>query len=138
MRSVAQRLPGVADHVERVQNSSVNTVVLRAAALLVCRKAFDAVYGFDQRSFLHGENMDLSKCGAEAGWRVVVTPGGPSVALASREGRRGIRKSSSGAAIDVRCAVVPEQASVIAVSVAVVRAARRVRVSCHAWGRRGW
>ncbi len=74
VRSLARRLPGVADHVERVPDGPADTAALGATALLVRRAAFDEVGGFDQRFFLYGEDTDLSKRWTEAGWRLVALP----------------------------------------------------------------
>ena len=74
VRWVARRLPGVADHVERVPDGPADTAALGATALLVRREAFDAVGGFDGRYFLYGEDMDLSKRLTGAGWRLVALP----------------------------------------------------------------
>ncbi len=74
VRSLARRLPTVADHVERVPDGAAVTSALGATALLIRRRAFEEVGGFDERFFLYGEDMDLSKRFSEAGWRLIALP----------------------------------------------------------------
>lgn len=74
VQALVRRLPGLADHVERVPDGPVDTDALGATALLVRREAFEAVGGFDERFFLYGEDMDLSKRWTETGWRLVALP----------------------------------------------------------------
>jgi len=139
VRSVVRRLPGFADHVERVPDGPVDTAALGATALLVRREAFDAIGGFDTRFFLYGEDTDLSKRWTEAGWRLVALPlpwavhhaGGSSGSSWEREVQwwRG--------AMTFAATWYPERAWAMAVGAAMVRAvtlgARRPSRAGVAW-----
>lgn len=48
--------------------------VVTGCLLLMPRAVFDEVGGFDERYFLYGEDIDLSRRVAEAGHRVMITP----------------------------------------------------------------
>ena len=74
VQALARRVAGLADHVERVPIGPVATEALAATALLVRRRAFEEVGGFDQRFFLYGEDMDLSRRFREAGWTLLALP----------------------------------------------------------------
>lgn len=74
VRAVVRRMPGFADHVERVPRGPTETSALGATALVVRRSAFDAVGGFDERYFLYGEDMDLCRRLRDAGWTLVALP----------------------------------------------------------------
>ena len=74
VRRIARHVPIVADHAERTPSSPTDVESLGAAALLVRRKAFDAVGGFDEGFFLYGEDLDLCRRLREAGWRLVALP----------------------------------------------------------------
>lgn len=71
---VFRRAPIVADHVVRTPEEPTEVESLGATALLVRRKAFDAVGGFDEGFFLYGEDLDLCRRLREAGWRLVALP----------------------------------------------------------------
>jgi GT2 family glycosyltransferase len=53
---------------------TLDTVWASGAALLLRRKAFDAVGGFEPRIFMYGEDVDLSWRLRAKGWRVVYQP----------------------------------------------------------------
>jgi N-acetylglucosaminyl-diphospho-decaprenol L-rhamnosyltransferase len=74
VRRVAARLRTTADHVDRVPASPTSVESLAATALLVRRAAFVDVGGFDERYFLYGEDLDLSRRWRAAGWRLVALP----------------------------------------------------------------
>jgi N-acetylglucosaminyl-diphospho-decaprenol L-rhamnosyltransferase len=74
VRSLARRIGGLGDHVDRVPTEPVATEALAATAPLVRRQAFDEVGGFDQRFFLYGEDMDLSRRLRDAGWKLLALP----------------------------------------------------------------
>jgi len=72
-RRLARRA-GLADHVDRVPTDPVDVEVLAATAVLVRRRAFEAVGGFDERYFLYGEDLDLCRRLRRAGFRLVALP----------------------------------------------------------------
>lgn len=74
LRSLARRVPQVADHAERVPAGPVDVAWLAATALLVRRAAFDDVGGFDESYFLYGEDQDLCLRFSAGGWRLVALP----------------------------------------------------------------
>jgi GT2 family glycosyltransferase len=73
-RSLARRSRLLADHVERVVPVPVQVDYFAATALLVRRRAFDEVGGFDAGFFLYGEDIDLCRRLRTAGWRLVAIP----------------------------------------------------------------
>lgn len=73
-RTLARRVPGVADHASRVPAEVTDVQALAATAWLVRRAAIEAVGGFDERYFLYGEDMDLCRRFRDAGWRLVALP----------------------------------------------------------------
>ncbi len=74
-RGLARRSPRLRDHVERVPAEAAEVESLAATAVLVRRRAFDAVGGFDESYFLYGEDLDLCRRLREAGWKLVALPG---------------------------------------------------------------
>jgi len=74
VRRLARTVPGVADHVDRIPDAPTEVEALAATALLVRRKAFDEVGGFDEGYFLYGEDMDLCRRLRAAGWRLIALP----------------------------------------------------------------
>jgi N-acetylglucosaminyl-diphospho-decaprenol L-rhamnosyltransferase len=74
VRSLARRVPALADHVERrpVEDQTVES--LAATAILLRRSAFEEIGGFDERYFLYGEDLDLCHRMRGAGWRLVAAP----------------------------------------------------------------
>lgn len=74
VRQIFRRAPIVADHVVRVPDEATEVESLSATALLIRRKAFDAVGGFDEGFFLYAEDIDLCRRLREAGWRLVALP----------------------------------------------------------------
>ncbi|HEV3449899.1 MAG TPA: glycosyltransferase family 2 protein [Acidimicrobiia bacterium] len=92
-RRLARRIRGVADHVDRVPTTPTAVESLAATALLVRRRAFDQVRGFDSGYFLYGEDLDLCRRLRADGWRLVALPerfavhdgGGSSVTPVGRE-----------------------------------------------------
>jgi N-acetylglucosaminyl-diphospho-decaprenol L-rhamnosyltransferase len=93
VRRLARRLPPLADHVERVPEAPRPVAALAATALLVRRRAFVAVGGFDESYFLYGEDLDLSRRLRAAGWTLMAVPerfaahdgGGSSATWTARE-----------------------------------------------------
>ncbi len=75
VRRVAARIPALADHAVRTPNEPTDVSSLAAVAVLARRDAIDAIGGFDeQRYFLYGEDLDLSRRLCEAGWSLVALP----------------------------------------------------------------
>src|SRR5260221_9768247 len=68
LRQIPYEHPKVYDPV------SLDTPWASAAALLLRRKAFDQVRGFEPRIFMYGEDVDLSWRLRARGWRVVYRP----------------------------------------------------------------
>lgn len=75
VRRVAARIPALTDHAVRTPNEPTDVSSLAAVAVLARRDAIDAIDGFDeQRYFLYGEDLDLSRRLREAGWSLVALP----------------------------------------------------------------
>jgi GT2 family glycosyltransferase len=74
VRAVARRVGVVADHVDRVPTGPAAVDSLAATAILVRRKAFDQIGGFDESYFLYGEDLDLCRRMRQAGWTLVAMP----------------------------------------------------------------
>ncbi|HVE94422.1 MAG TPA: glycosyltransferase [Acidimicrobiales bacterium] len=75
VRKIAGRYGGLADHVYRAPAVPMDVDALAAVAVLARRDALDAIGGFDEeRFFLYGEDMDLSRRLRDAGWRLVTLP----------------------------------------------------------------
>lgn len=74
VRSLALRVPTLADYVDRVPPGALDVDLLSATLLLVRRRAWDEVGGFDEGYFLYGEDLDLSCRLHRAGWRLVAMP----------------------------------------------------------------
>lgn len=74
VRMVLRRVPVASDHVQRVPETPRDVESLSATALLMRRRAFDSVGGFDERYFLYGEDLDLCRRLRRAGWRLVALP----------------------------------------------------------------
>lgn len=74
-RALGRRVALLADHVTREPLGAVDVEYLAATALLVRRKAFDDVGGFDTGYFLYGEDIDLCRRLRRRGWRLVALPG---------------------------------------------------------------
>jgi GT2 family glycosyltransferase len=68
------RTAGVADHVDRVPDGPRVVESLAATAVLVRRRAFVEVGGFDPDYFLYGEDLDLCHRLRRAGWDLVALP----------------------------------------------------------------
>jgi len=62
------------EHPKEYDPVTLDTPWASGAALLLRRKAFDEVGGFDPRIFLYGEDVDLSWRLRARGWRVVYRP----------------------------------------------------------------
>ena len=63
------------DSLGRWQRDSVRPVgVVTGCLLLIPRKVFEALGGFDPRYFMYGEDVDLSVRARRAGWNPVITP----------------------------------------------------------------
>jgi GT2 family glycosyltransferase len=74
VRSLALRIPTLADYVDRVPPGPMDVDLLTAALLLVRRSAWEEVGGFDEGYFLYGEDLDLCRRLRRAGWRLVAIP----------------------------------------------------------------
>lgn len=93
VRSVARRIPLLADHVDRVPTEVAEVASLAATALLLRRAALEEVGGFDERYFLYGEDLDLCRRLRVAGWELLAAPfpfavhtgGGSAAGWAERE-----------------------------------------------------
>jgi N-acetylglucosaminyl-diphospho-decaprenol L-rhamnosyltransferase len=73
-RLAARAVPRLRDHVERVPPGPGPVGSLAATCLLVRREAFWSVGGFDEGYFLYGEDLDLCRRLAAAGWELWATP----------------------------------------------------------------
>ncbi|HEX7607497.1 MAG TPA: glycosyltransferase [Usitatibacter sp.] len=62
------------EHPKTYDPVTLDTVWASGAALLVRRKAFDEIGGFEPRIFMYGEDVDLSWRLRAKGWRVVYRP----------------------------------------------------------------
>jgi GT2 family glycosyltransferase len=62
------------EHPKTYDPVTLDTVWASGAALLLRRKAFDEVGGFEPRIFMYGEDVDLSWRLRARGWRVVYRP----------------------------------------------------------------
>ena len=62
------------DHAQRIPAEPTDVESLAATAVLVRTSAFREVGGFDERFFLYGEDLDLSRRMRLAGWRLVALP----------------------------------------------------------------
>jgi GT2 family glycosyltransferase len=62
------------EHPKTYDPVTLDTVWASGAALLLRRKAFEAVGGFEPRIFMYGEDVDLSWRLRAKGWRVVYRP----------------------------------------------------------------
>jgi N-acetylglucosaminyl-diphospho-decaprenol L-rhamnosyltransferase len=74
VRAVARRLTTFQDHVDREPAGPTVVDSLAATAVLVRRKAFDAVGGFDESYFLYGEDLDLCRRLRAGGWTLLALP----------------------------------------------------------------
>lgn len=74
VRALSRRSSVLADHVDRRPASARDVESLAATAILLRRAAFAEVGGFDERYFLYGEDLDLSRRLRDSGWRLVATP----------------------------------------------------------------
>jgi N-acetylglucosaminyl-diphospho-decaprenol L-rhamnosyltransferase len=74
VRALAARCPALRDHVEREPEGELAVESLAAVSILVRRRAFDSVGGFDERYFLYGEDVDLCHRLRLAGWRLLALP----------------------------------------------------------------
>ncbi len=74
VRTLAARVPLLADHARRRPEQDTAVETLAATAVLIRRTAFEAVGGFDERFFLYGEDLDLCRRLRAAGWKLVTTP----------------------------------------------------------------
>ena len=73
-RAVGRRCAALRDHVERARSAPTEVESLAATTLLVRRRAFDEVGGFDESHFLYGEDLDLCRRLRRAGWALVALP----------------------------------------------------------------
>ena len=76
----APRVPGV--EIERPYNAGALTTTgerevdsVSGACLLIRRRVFDAVGGFDPRYFMYGDDLDLQRKLARVGWRTLCVYG---------------------------------------------------------------
>lgn len=74
-RVLSRRVPALADHVDRANTSVRDVEALSATALLVRKEALESVSGFDERFFMYGEDIDLSRRLRSVGWRLSTLPG---------------------------------------------------------------
>ncbi len=76
-RPLVGRLLGgtaLADTAHRIPDRPTEVESLAATAVLVRRRAFEAVGGFDTRHFLYGEDLDLCRRLRDRGWRLRTLP----------------------------------------------------------------
>jgi GT2 family glycosyltransferase len=74
VRAVVRRSPQLADHVDRTSNFPREVESLAATMILLRRKAFDEIGGFDSSYFLYGEDLDLCARLRDAGWSLWSLP----------------------------------------------------------------
>jgi GT2 family glycosyltransferase len=74
VRACARRVGAFADHVDRMPAAPEYVESLAATCVLVRRRAFDDVGGFDESYFLYGEDLDLCRRLRNHGWRLLTLP----------------------------------------------------------------
>jgi N-acetylglucosaminyl-diphospho-decaprenol L-rhamnosyltransferase len=74
VRALGRRVGVLADHVDRVPAKAESVASLAATAILVRRRAFDEVNGFDEAYFLYGEDLDLCRRLRATGWTLMALP----------------------------------------------------------------
>lgn len=62
-------------HNDSMPTTPLDTPTVSGALMVMRRKDFLALGGFDEGYFLHVEDIDLCRRAADAGWRVVFAPG---------------------------------------------------------------
>ena len=71
---MAKQVPALRDHVERAPSQAEEVETLAAVSILVRRRAFLDVEGFDEGYFLYGEDLDFCRRLRAAGWRLLALP----------------------------------------------------------------
>ncbi len=73
------------EHPKVYDPATLETNWTSAACLLVRRRAFDELGGFDPALFLYGEDVDLSWRAWRAGWRCLYVPGAHCIHVTQRQ-----------------------------------------------------
>jgi GT2 family glycosyltransferase len=76
-RYAPQRLSDYSRHGDPLPDRPVEVAAISGALMMVKRRAFEQVGGWDEGYFLHVEDLDLCLSFTRAGWRIVFVPDAP-------------------------------------------------------------